>query len=94
MAVNVHPPGLPLAVHLFRVTVISGMACCVAAAVVLFVQFSLPAWDGGYLVLLTVLLTFETLLSESTVRQRGVPRPARLRVLAAEFGIVLFLLKP
>ncbi|HHH41316.1 MAG TPA: DUF4129 domain-containing protein [Chloroflexi bacterium] len=76
----------------FRPLVISGMVACITSGWVTVLERFLPFWQGGYLVLLTGLVTLETLVVDQRLRARHVRRslPARL----AEAAVLLLLLKP
>ena len=78
---------------LYRPLVISAMVGCIASAWVAVAQFFSPYWQGAYLVLATMWLTLQTLVSEQ-LAQRVLRPGQRVPVRVAEVVLAALGLRP
>ncbi|MGB8648299.1 MAG: DUF4129 domain-containing protein [Anaerolineae bacterium] len=87
------PATVSAPVQLFRITLISALIACITAGWVLLAQVFVPTWDGGYLILLAAIATFENLYAEPRLRLVEISFSSRLQVRLAEFALLLLFAK-
>ncbi len=86
-------PGNDWAAMVLRPFLIAGMMTCLAWGWVTTTEYIIPTWRGGYLVVLTAVLTLETLFAERIAR-RALEFDSRFKIRLVEIVLALVLLKP
>ncbi len=85
--------GLHPGVSLTRALITTALVTCIAAGWVLLIECLVAGWRGDYLIVLTALVTLETLVAEQQWLLHPRYGTSRTSVRIAEFVIILILLK-
>lgn len=79
--------------NLFRPMIIAAMLACLVVPLVLVLEWFAAPWDGTYFLIFAFFAGLEGILSERALRQRGITGPSYLVSRAAEFLVLLLVLK-